>query len=548
MKLKFKAPDEAFTTQDFSPDGGGIDYLGLRWVNLSILSNHLLPGINNVTRDFGTYCLGAWIPWKFTELCKLNRESFKNEPYIAYREAIEVAIAMVMRSESEAEKIFGRTRTQIGVTKKIALPSTLSFEKAKRGSVNTLYSAPLYGPSLKHLGLLPDRASTEKGLTLAIPVISDDEETEILLTELDNSLRNSKAYSWLDKINPEQATEEIIDDLGLNGLHPAFARNFPEKVKKAFSAKLLPSDSTHAGFRRTTTAKLILSTITAVEKIETAELRDIWFTGMDRNGSHLKFSDPEVELQRNRWSSLQARQIQQYAIESVQRLFELELANGGRSLDKIVDRWMKVWDQKKAPANFSEVIEGELNVIGVKGDYTPTASQKWNEVAHHGHNSYDFIGVNYKEPEKETIEICCKRLARWWLRMGSRLQDDSIRELVELGGADRVSIKWFWQWIDQRRELSLDQFLVEFLSRIVFSQHVRVALGRFDGQVQRLRFLLGDEGIMPAASAKHMMGDRLPNWMADRLQAFIDLMTDLDLVAVEADLTLKAGKNAEWLN
>jgi hypothetical protein len=64
-----KFPSAPFLTRDFSPSGGGIDFLGMRWVNLTLLAKYLIPGINNATSDVGNYCLAAWIPWKFHQLC-----------------------------------------------------------------------------------------------------------------------------------------------------------------------------------------------------------------------------------------------------------------------------------------------------------------------------------------------------------------------------------------------------------------------------------------------------------------------------------------------
>src|SRR5262249_10109813 len=57
-------PEVPFFTERFSSRGGGIDFLGLRQVNLHILETYLIPGVNNQTADFGSYCLATWIPWK----------------------------------------------------------------------------------------------------------------------------------------------------------------------------------------------------------------------------------------------------------------------------------------------------------------------------------------------------------------------------------------------------------------------------------------------------------------------------------------------------
>ena len=55
-------PNKPFATEDFSLPGGGIDFLGLRWVSLTILGQYLVPELNNRTSDIGMFCLGTWIP------------------------------------------------------------------------------------------------------------------------------------------------------------------------------------------------------------------------------------------------------------------------------------------------------------------------------------------------------------------------------------------------------------------------------------------------------------------------------------------------------
>ena len=72
---------------------------------------------------------------------------------------------------------------------------------------------------------------------------------------------------------------------------------------------------------------------------------------------------------------------------------------------------------------------------------------------------------------------------------------------MDLGGSDRMSMAWFMNWLNARRDLPMRSFLRDVFSDLVFSQHMRVALPRFDGSSQRLRFLLGDQGIEPRSSS-----------------------------------------------
>ena len=118
---------------------------------------------------------------------------------------------------------------------------------------------------------------------------------------------------------------------------------------------------------------------------------------------------------------------------------------------------------------------------------------------------------------------------------------------MTLGGSDRISMWGLFEWIDNKKTLPLDQFLRDVFSELVFSQHMRVALARFDGQVQRLRFVLGDTGIVPTASAMSTLASYHPPWMADRLDAFVNLLCDLDIVNMDDEGRLKIGENAGYL-
>ncbi len=52
---------------------------------------------------------------------------------------------------------------------------------------------------------------------------------------------------------------------------------------------------------------------------------------------------------------------------------------------------------------------------------------------------------------------------------------------MDLGGSDRMSMAWFMNWLNARRDLPMRSFLRDVFSDLVFSQHMRVALSRFDG-------------------------------------------------------------------
>lgn len=134
-------------------------------------------------------------------------------------------------------------------------------------------------------------------------------------------------------------------------------------------------------------------------------------------------------------------------------------------------------------------------------------------------------------------------LAGWYWRMLSRKNDAKTKELMNLGGSDRMSIAWFLSWLNERRDLPMRDFLTDIFSDLVFAQHMRIALARFDGSAQRLRFLLGDSGIEPTISARADLGDVSLPWMPDRLDTLIGLLCDCDVLEWD-DGTLKLGPRA----
>jgi len=102
---------------------------------------------------------------------------------------------------------------------------------------------------------------------------------------------------------------------------------------------------------------------------------------------------------------------------------------------------------------------------------------------------------------------------------------------------------WFMNWLNARRDLPMRSFLRDVFSDLVFSQHMRVALSRFDGSSQRLRFLLGDQGIEPTSSARKDLGELYLPWMRDRLDTLISLLCDCDVLEMDDD-TIRLGPSS----
>ena len=538
-------PDRPFTTEDFSLRGGGIDFLGLRWVNLTIVGQDLIPELNNVTEDMGTFFLGGWIPWKFQQLCDGGND-YTEKNYKAFREKVEVALSLTLRNDLGIARNCGQLRNRVGITQKNALPGKLNFKDAKRTEQNSLYAAAIYGPSLHALGLIKAYHSQAKegAKSLDIPISGDDFDVTEILKGVDASLKQTSSYHLLASLDSPEFKPKDICKLAAEGLDPARYRDAAyAPLKACFRRKLLPAQPDDPGYARTLTTRLLLATLNQRNCLSTDDIRNAWYTGMFDDGKLLQIKDPELADHGRRWSCFMARQYQRYAIELLLWCFEDAINQGNRSIEAVIEYWERRSNSAGAKFDLTyETFARECAGRLLKNDELAT-SQSWNEKVHGGDERFEYVD----EPRDDKAVINALRMiAGWYWRMLVRQQEGRTKNLMSLGGADRMSISWFLQWITERRKLPIHALLKDMFSSLIFAQHMRIALARFDGTAQRLRFLIGDGGIEPTVSARSDLGERDLPWMPDRLDTLAGLLCDCD-VLMENDSVLRAGPAANSL-
>ncbi len=536
-------PGKPFTIKDFSPQGGGIDFLGLRWVGLTIVGRDLIPELNNVTTDMGTFFLGAWIPWKFHQLCQ-NEKDYTEKKYKAFREKIEVALSLTFREESGLDRDYGDVRNRIGNKQSCSMPTVLSFKAAHRNDSNSLYAAAIYGPSIHALGLITSyRSQAQSGKEpLSIAVTGDDSDTTHIVTGVDASLKKATNYRLIASLDSPEFDWNDIRLLGKAGLDPARYRALAYMtLKEAFSRKLLPQTPHDPGYARTLTARLILTTIRQRSGLSAEDMRNVWYAGMFSNGKPFKIKDEQLSAQQTRWSFFMARQYQRYAIELFLWCFEDGLLNGCRAVDEVIDHWMNRSKSGGEPlrGTFHDILKTRVGRLLRKDDIL--TSQAWNDEVPPGDSRFEYV----EEPQNDkAVFHGLSMLAGWYWRMLSREQTGTMKELLTLGGSDRMSMSWFLQWLRLRQDRPIRDLLNDIFSDLIFAQHMRIALARFDGTAQRLRFLLGDSGIEPTVSARADLGQVGLPWMPDRLDTLISLLCDCDILTENKD-TLGTGSRAK---
>ena len=200
-------------------------------------------------------------------------------------------------------------------------------------------------------------------------------------------------------------------------------------------------------------------------------------------------------------------------------------------------------DRSSEVTSTCETFEGIIKATAGScwsGDVKESA-EKWSALVGGEHDDFEYI-----EDVKgdEAAQHCLRMLSGWFLRATTFIHQEGFETQLEMGGSDRMSIGWFYRWLDGRRHLPIRTFLKDIFSDLIFSQHIRVALSRFDGQAQRLRFLLADEGIAPTLSTKDLAKRDIP-YMPDRLDTLIELLSDIKVLRLNENASLNLGERAE---
>jgi len=509
-----------------------------------MLQDYLIPGINNATRDFGTFCLAAWIPWKFQRLAA-KKEQFTRSRYGRFRESVEIAIAHCIRDNSPSNLALGTPRMRIGVEQNLDFGKSISFDAVGRTEATSLFAAPLYGPSLRYLKLIAGDALADDHSSTGIPLTSSDEETTAVVEAVEASLRSSPSFAPFDQLESPTFTADGLDQLGLYGLNPSYYRRVPANVMRHFLRKFLvsPSGDDQAHYRRLTT-RMICETIRQHPFELPNQLRACWYTGLFPSGVSLVLVDDELRQHREKWALFFARQIQRTIAETFLRCFEIALKSGARKLPELIGYWRQnsAGDfQLDAYESLEQFIRDDAAAVSQATEFE-ALSLAWHQKVHADHPNYDDLAEGEAVGE---LHRALRMLARWWIRLQHWVRSDRPHEFVNCGGHDRMSMKWFSDWITQRLSASLAGVVEDCFSDIVFSQHIKVALSRFDGQVQRLRFTLGDSGIIPTSAAASKMGQS-PVRMADRLESLLSLLTDLDVIDWPEGGFMSVGPNADF--
>ncbi len=511
----------------FKSDRGGVDYLGLRQVNLDLTAD-CIPGINNVTAYVRPFAVLSWIHWKFHAL---HVEAARSE----------ASDADLHRFQDKVEVLFtwghqlGGLRGVPGLDSRCP-PATargveLSFDAwGSRKRHNTSLQAPVqYGPALK----------TGDGLGLAEPVkkslLKVTTAGEALAKALDRRLAASSSYALLTKLDATHGREADARELF------RFWRvdSATAEERRAFLPVLYDPESRERpsaiGLRSAMIYAILHVLRQARRPLSEEQIRCALAWMLLPGGRALEFTG-KVHALLLRWRVLQIRQAQRSGLEALLAWLEhrlLQERTRTLSVSALRKEWTKALSDeplsKGGTGTCGEALKAFRKDIGSEESYRACCAR--------GQTDRDLfsltdqvLSLGYEHPDR-VLPLAIRLLiaaASWtaWLEV-----DRELRRDLAHGGIDRVSLTHFTDGFRRFVDRPVSEWVTDLMERCVISQHMRVATYRFDGRTQRLRFALGENGL-----EFYDQKATVPQWTQDHLATLLSLLRDCGLISRDGGL------------
>jgi hypothetical protein len=511
-------PAGPYLLPHFNPGQGGVDYLGIRQVNLDLMAE-CIPGINNATRWIRPYSVMCWIYWKFH---RLLLDKGIASPSAAEMNHFKEKVETMFLWGHQLAQLRGIPGFRAGPKEYRGEKACLSFKSWGRNAQNTSLQAGVqYGPSLSDRGGLSFLHHEEKNFYRVT------KRGEALAQALDKRLCKRKSYESLIDLSSMYATAAEANDLFGAWKADSAGTEEREVFRETFFNEPAANESDALGSRS--------AIICLIQEILKKSRRPLKLEGIRKSMAYGRLAggrrlDLSVELQQMapKWMLLQVRQAQRLALESLMAWVENRLLNHGdrdaRKLARaaVLDLRKKETSvfQKEKPA---DILAGWLGRLKSFDDYVDAVfkdEQRFcmfmlcQELEHLVKNEPDGIC----EPAFKLL-LLCRRFCDWFSN------DEELQKELSHGGAGRISLEFWAKSWDKNCNYPLIDLIALVLNNMVLSQHFAVATNRFDGGTQKLRIALEEEGLEALVGKPWR-----PYIAADRLGTLLSLMVDCDLI------------------
>lgn len=486
---------------------GGVDFLGLRNVNLDMMDEYF-PGINNVTWYIRFYSVIAWAWWRAAE----NAEAAGKDPTdVELREFVERVETLFTWSH----KLDGRTGLPgIDATPNEASePYRLEFSNWGRLAGSTdIMAAVQYGPSVK----------APNGIGYLIPktagVFAVNEKVMPAVQAIDEVLRRFPIYSKLETLESFTATSAEVSPL-----IEAWRIDTPTAAERdTFRALFYVGGGAESSdgrkWKRHNAIELLLEFMRqASEALTPDQFRNIAVRRRLPDGTEF-LCPASLEDTLTTYSMLQVRQAQRLALEGLLSWTEGQVAFGGiRSTEDLV---------RKIQNSFQEfaVDLAQASTLGSAFEAAKIIVDKQEPVG--------LMETMVKLEEcaedrvrREEMPADIFKLLLLCVHLTQNFATSDIGQRLARHGQDpRISLDRLVQSYRDFESRPVRDFIQFVLEAFVLAQHFVTAVRRNVDDTQRLRVVLEENGL--AFLARQPLGFH-PT--PDRLETGLSLMAQSGL-------------------
>lgn len=497
-------------------NASGVDYLGMRAINLQLMDD-LLPGLNNVARHIRPFALLCWTIWIYEAQKRRDGAKLSSFEFTRFREKIE---CLYVHSHRVADYPIGGIA---GVGQSTDLPDRvqLKFKEFGREPNNTLMNAVTYGPGLKGdsgyqfayaIGGAPGCfAVTPAGANLAIAF---DERLQEALTDDRYNFLCSTSEMAIDKEDAAEFAEawDIAE--------PTAAE------KRAFFVRFHPDGKVGEYGSREKARSVMLDYILgalreAGKPIPLDQLRHVMTLGAI---SQTPADQLPAKLQ---WRVLQLRQAQRLATEALFGWLERCIWDGARITSQFIELMKAAlrdsrptWSIDTAVAdlmsNFASLAQDSDGLFNYASAHPDCALVEMTRALE------DECGSLSRNDE--VVARAIELLALVGVHTEHFLRNVALSPYVISGALRRMPLHWLATTMRSLAALNFERFAETVIETWLISQHLGVAASRVAGEGGKIRLSIDDAGItslLPAATKCWS-----PGLSADRLAVALSLLAE----------------------
>lgn len=493
-------------------EAGGVDFLGLRQVNLDLMQQ-LLPTVNNVVSHVRIYSVLAWAWWKAEELSRQQGRSDVTE-IRRFVERVEILFTWSHLLNGNAAGLPGNTKKPPNSSGKVAL----DLKSWKRDPYTAALMAPVqYGPSLRY----------PYGFRYVLPIPEFPSVLTPLKTvlkavrHLDSKIARADLRSLLATLKDVRASANEVKPL-----YHAWRFDQCDKVEREVfldhfsdpSWRTSGANENDARWRRSRTIAFFQDVLGQAPKpLSVAEFRLAATSRRFESGRRWKPTSDLIPAA-STYLLLQARQGQRQALEIIFSWVELRLLHRpGQSPRELAQQATQDFQAAAASLagarSFRDIAEllrrqskeqgGLPEALGRKSDLDPfeLMAETVTITAEGG-------------PPDRLLAAATHLLVLSGLLAATQREHSGLAAQFELSPG-RVPLKALLQLLDD--DGRLEDTYYRILGEMIIGQHMSWAVARNTDETQRLRISLEEQGLVPLSKRPLMPAptpDRLDNLFA----------------------------------